>query len=571
MSLGTEQHQGGIDPITLAVVKGSLEQITDEMDTAYATASFSPIISDALDRASGIYDADTGEVIAQGSTGLPIFIGVMQYTVQAVVRDMRLRPGDVCIVNDPFAGGTHLMDVKMVMPYFTPDGQLLFYLANTGHWPDIGGMSPGGITSTATETFQEGIRIPPMLLCDKGVVNEQVVELILANIRGRPSDRRGDITAQLASLKLGAERLDGLVHRYGVDLLLRCVGEMNARAENLMRERIRSIPEGTYSAIDYMDNDGITDEPFAVDLDIVVSGGELTFDFSRCREQVDGPMNCPISSTMTACLIGIKHLFPDVPVNGGCLKPMTFRVPHGSFLDPTFPKPVAACTTEAPQRIIDVIFAALHPALPESIPAPAFSTGSLHAITGRHDGYQFAFFSYMGGGYGGSAQHDGLVNGATTISVAMAAGLEIQEQRFPIRYLEYSIREDSEGPGLHRGGPGTCAAIEFLGDKGKVSIMGDRARFGPGGSAGGSTAAPADHTMTLSGHQWRPPLGAKAENVPLRRGDVITMRTPGGGGWGPPGQRDRAAVEQDVRLGYISQERARQSYGLDIDHAARKG
>lgn len=568
MSLGTEPLEGGVDPITLAVIKGSLEQITDEMDTAYATASFSPIISDALDRASGIYDAGTGEVIAQGSTGLPIFIGVMQYTVQAVIREMQLRPGDVCIVNDPFTGGTHLMDVKMVMPYFGPDGRLLFYLANTGHWPDIGGMSPGGITSTATETFQEGIRIPPMLLCDNGVVNEQVVELILANIRGRPSDRRGDITAQLASLELGANRLDGLVRRYGVDLLLRCVGEMNVRAENLMRERIRSIPDGTYSAIDYMDNDGITDQPFAVDLDIVVSDGELTFDFSRCREEVDGPMNCPVSSTMTACLIGLKHLFPDVPVNGGCLKPLTFRIPAGSFLNPTFPKPVAACTTEAPQRIIDVIFTALDAALPERIPAPSFSTGSLHAITGRHDGYQFAFFSYMGGGYGGSAQHDGLVNGATTISVAMAAGLEIQEQRFPIRYLEYSIRENSEGAGLHRGGPGTCAAIEFLGDKGKVSIMGDRAKFGPSGSAGGSGAAPADHTMTLKGHQWHPPMGAKAENVPLRRGDVITMRTPGGGGWGSPDGRARAAIEYDVRLGYISQERARQSYGVDTDNAS---
>ncbi|MFE3280755.1 hydantoinase B/oxoprolinase family protein [Nocardia sp. NPDC059239] len=552
-----------LDPTTLAVLKGSLEQITDEMDSAYATAAFSPIISDALDRASGIYDGASGEVIAQGSTGLPIFIGVMQFTVQAVTSILDLEPGDVCIVNDPFTGGTHLMDVKLVAPYHGPDGEVLFYLANTGHWPDIGGMSPGGITSTATETYQEGVRVPPMLLCRGGVVNEELIELLLANIRGKPSDRRGDLAAQLAALRLGAGRLDELVNRFGVDLLRAAVGEMNQRAEALMRERIRAIPDGTYSAIDYMDNDGITDEPFAVDLDIVVSDGTMTFDFSRCREEVDGPMNCPISSTMTACLIGLKHIFPDIPVNGGCLRPLEFRVPEGSFLNPTFPKPVAACTTEAPQRIIDNIFTALADVVPNPVPAPCFSTGSLHAITGRDaEGYTFTFFASTGGGYGGSVRHDGLINGATTISVALTPGLELQEQRFPLRYRRYAIRENSEGPGVHRGGPGTEISIEFLADRGKVSVMGDRAKFGAPGAKGGGSGAPADHSLVLGGVEWRPPMGAKAENVPLRRGDVLHLRTPGGGGWGPAQDRDRAAVGRDIERGYITAARARTEYGL---------
>lgn len=550
-----------MDPITLAVIKGSLEQVADEMDSVYATASFSPIISDGLDRASGIYHGGSGEVIVQGSTGLPIFIGVMQFTVQAVQTRFRWQPGDVCIVNDPFAGGTHLMDIKLVAPYFDEDGELLFFLANTGHWPDIGGMSPGGITSTATETYQEGVRVPPMLLVRGGVVNEEVIELLLANIRGRESDRRGDLAAQIASLRLGADRLEGIVRRFGAEVILEATAELSTRSERLMRERIREIPDGTYSASDFMDNDGIDDSPVKVDVDVIVRGTELTFDFTRSSSEVDGPVNCPISSSKTACFIAIKHLFPDVPINGGCFTPISFEIPEGSFLHPRFPRPVASCTTEAPQRMIDVIFQALSQVLPH-VPAPAFSTGSLHAITGESgDGYQFAFFNYMGGGYGGSAREDGLINGATTISIAQAAGVEIQEQRFPVRYRQYAIRPDSEGPGEHRGGPGTCVEIELLAASGKASILGDRASFGPPGLKGGAAAEPSSHRYTLAGEEWIPPMGAKAENVRMRRGDTILLRTPGGGGWGDPLSRPRADVSRDVRLGYLTRERAAAEYG----------
>lgn len=550
-----------MDPITLAVIKGSLEQVADEMDSVYATAAFSPIISDGLDRASGIYHGRTGEVIVQGTTGLPIFIGVMQFTVQAVMGGFEWHRGDICVVNDPFAGGTHLMDVKLVAPYFGPDGDLLFFLANTGHWPDIGGMSPGGITSTATETYQEGVRIPPMLLASAGEVNEQLIDLILANVRGRPADRRGDLAAQIASLRLGADRLDEIVQRFGAEALLEATTELHSRSEQLMRERIREIPDGVYSARDVMDNDGITDTPFDVDVDVIVDGTELTFDFARTSKEVEGPLNCPISSSKTACLIAIKHLFPDVPINGGCFAPISFRIPEGSFLNPRFPRPVAACTTEAPQRVIDVIFTALSVVLPH-VPAPAFSTGSLHAITGQSgNGYQFAFFNYMGGGYGGSAVEDGLINGATTISIAQAAGVEIQEQRFPVRYRQYSIRPDSEGPGEHRGGPGTCVEIELLAETGKASVLGDRASFGPPGLKGGLTAETASHSFRLEGQTWMPPMGAKAENVRMQRGDSILLRTPGGGGWGDPLARPRESVGRDVALGYISPERARSAYG----------
>jgi len=542
-------------------VRGSLQQVTEEMDTAFASTAFSPVICDAWDRASGIYDS-SGDVVVQGVTGLPLFIGTMQFTVKAVLAVVEdIAPGDVFIVNDPYAGGTHLMDVKMVAPIFH-DAECILFLANTGHWPDVGGRSPGGFTTQSTDTFQEGVRIPPLRLIERGRVNSGLVELLLANVRGLPRDRRGDIEAQLNALALGARRLEEVIGRYGWNTIQRVIHELAARSERLMREHIAALPDGTYEASDFLDNDGIRPDPVRISLNLTIEGDEMHFDFSATDPPTLGPFNAPLSTTLTSCYIAVKHIFPEIPINAGCFRPLKFNVPATTLLNPTFPRPVAGCTTEVPQRIIDVVFQALVQAAPERVPASAFSTGSNYAIAGTDRvGAPFAFVNYTGGGYGGSAFEDGLINGATTISVARVASIEVLEQRFPVRYVRYGIREGSAGPGRHRGGFGTVVEVEMLCSEATFSLLGDRAHHAPRGALGGGPGAPARHTFFQSGIEWVPPSGAKVENLQLREGDRVLMETPGGGGFGDPSEREEARVAADIKAGYLTAELAAAQYG----------
>jgi hypothetical protein len=269
-----------IDPVTLAVIQNGLRQVASEMDLVHEKTSFSPVISEGFDRSNGIYDRTTGEVVAQGELGLPIFVGVMQFTTQAVIERRRdLEPGDVILVNDPYLGGTHLMDVKMVRPFYYR-GRLWCYLSNTGHWPDTGGMVPGGFSATATEIVQEGLRLPPVKLVRRGEICQDIIDIVLNNIRVA-EERIGDIRAQLGALSVGEKRLTQLLDRYGVETVDAAITELRAGSERLMRAHIDSIPDGTYSATAIVDSDGIVDRPLEVVLDMTVSGSDIHFDLSR--------------------------------------------------------------------------------------------------------------------------------------------------------------------------------------------------------------------------------------------------------------------------------------------------
>lgn len=551
------------DPTTLAVVQGSLQQVVEEMDAAFVATAFSPVISDAWDRASGIYDGRTGEVIVQGETGLPLFIATMQFTVQAVMAKMEEpRMGDIYIINDPYEGGTHLMDVRMVAPVFHQE-KLLLYVANTGHWPDIGGMAPGGWAASAREIYQEGVRIPPLLLRRDGETNHELLELLYANVRGRSGDRRGDVEAQLAALELGLRRLGSTVDRFGSEVVLSCVDEFSEQAERLTRERIQALPNGSFAAEDYLDNDGIEDRPVLIALDLTIDGDEMFFDFARSAEATQGPVNCPYPTTVTSCAIALKHLFPDIPINAGFLRPLHVKVPDGSVLNPSFPKPVSGSTTETPQRVIDVVLKVFLQIEPDLTLASCFSTGSNHAMAGTDpESGVFAFINFFGGGYGGSSRGNGLTNGATLLSVARTPSLEVMEQRFPIRFKRFAIREDSAGAGMLRGGFGIIAEFELVRGEATLNVFGDRTRLGPPGAIGGHAGLPARHTLLTSGEEWEPPMGAKVENVQMQPGDSLVIRTPGGGGFGDPRRRDPARVADDIRNGYISKEAAMTEYGV---------
>ncbi|MGD9471648.1 MAG: hydantoinase B/oxoprolinase family protein [Novosphingobium sp.] len=554
------------DPVTLAVVRGALEQITDEMDLHLIRAALSPIISETNDCAHGLYDAETGETIAQGSYGLPLFLASMQWTVQRVIAHARadggFREGDLWFVNDPYISGTHLNDVVLVKPVFV-DGELFALFANTGHWMDMGGAVPGGWAPSATEIHQEGLIIPPLKLCEEGRFNTALLRLIQANVR-LPGQLEGDLKAMMNVFSVGARGLDNLIARYGVATLRSCICEILDRSERQMRSYIADIPDGTYSFEDWFDNDGVDDVPLKVALSITVAGDSLRLDFAGTAEKAHGPMNISDGTTISMCLVAIKHIFPDVPVNGGAFRPISIAIPEPSILAARYPSPVGG-TTDVTQRVVDVVFGALAQAIPELVPAAPFGTTGVLTVTGKRPcdgGYFVAVYPYPGG-YGASAGSDGLVNGTPPSSMARFMSVEMSEHRYPVRFEYLAIRENSGGAGLHRGGCGTAYGIEALADC-TVSILGDRVDHAPFGIEGGGPAAANAVQLVIDGAEVIPPMRSKAEKLALKAGDRIRLASPGGGGFGDPAARPPAAIEEDLNNGLVTASDASGIYAASV-------
>ncbi len=553
-----------INPITLAVVKGGLEQIAEEMDLTLKRAAFSPTISEGHDRANGFYDMHTGDVIVQGFTGLPIFIGIMQYTTQAVIKEVKRRginPEDVFLVNDPYSGGTHLMDVRMVKPFFYR-GELFCYMANTGHWPDMGGSVPGGFGTKTTEIYQEGLRIPPVKLYDAGVLNEDILTILLANIRVA-EERYGDLEAHLAAFRVGERRLTHLLDKYSPETVRACITELYDRAEQQMRSCITDLPDGTYTYADFLDSDGVDNTPLRIELDLTVQGDEVTLDFSKSSPPCRGPMNSVIGTTMSACHVALKHTFPEVSLNAGCFRPIHIRAPTSTFLNASLPRPVAGCAAEVSQRIIDVVRGALALAIPEHMSAGVCGTVNNLTIGGDDpDRGPYVMYMFNGGGYGGFKGGDGLTYGCGTISVSKTQPIEVFEQRYPVLIRKYALREESGGAGQYRGGFGAIIETEFVQGEATASFIGDRGRFAPRGLQEGSDGAMCRVEIEQGSDTYIPEHLTKDDNVRLQPGDIIRLQTPGGGGYGSPLERDVERVARDVEMGYISRETARDTYGV---------
>ena len=558
-----------IDPVTLAVVRGSLEQIADEMDLHLIHAAISPIISETNDCANGIFHPTTGETIAQGRYGLPVFLAYMQFTVQKVIElanaEGGFKPGDMWIMNDTYLGGSHLQDVQIIAPVFA-DGELFAVMATTGHWMDMGGNVPGGWAPRATEIHQEGIIIPPIKLYEGGKLNTGIVSFIRANVR-LPNEIIGDMHAMANVFSVGSRGIEALVKRYGRQVLTDCLDEMIAYSERQMRSYIRDLPDGTYTWEDSLDNDGIVDEPLAVKVAVTVRGESMHFDFSGTGHKSRGPMNMSRNTTISSCFVAIKHIFPDVPVNGGTFRPITIHVPDGTLLAAEYP---AACGgyLEPMGRVIDVVFGALSQVMPEKAPAAFFGTIGVVAISGTHPrsgNYFVGVFPYPGG-YGGTKASDGLVNGTPPQSMANFMSLEMSEHRFPLRFDHFRLREDSGGAGWHRGGCGTEYGFTVWSDT-TLSVLGDRADHAPFGVCGGGSAQANRVELVSAGKTWTPELRSKIEKQPFAPGDAIRAASPGGGGWGDPLTRDLAAVELDLNRGLISRATAETAYGAVIAQA----
>lgn len=556
-----------IDPVTLAVLKGRLEQIADEMDATLYRSAFNPIIAEARDACHGLYHAETGATLVQGTTGLPIFVGAMAFAVKAVIdkvkREGGLEEGDIYLFNDPYEGGTHLNDFRLVQPIFR-NGKLFCWLASVGHWLDIGGNVPGGFNARATESFQEGVRIPPIKLASKGVINQDILAILAANSRV-PQSNYGDLNGQLNALDLGTKRLNELLDAYGNKIVLEALDAFTQRAETLMRETIAELPDGIYTFEDRLDNDGVVDEPLTIALDLTIKGDRMTLDFSRSSAPCAGPLNIARSTAVACCYVALKHVFTDVPANAGCLAPIEFIIPDTTLLGVSPPKPVGGYT-ETILRVIGVVFGALGQAMPERATAAPFGTINALSIAGhRSDGSRYVMFSFFGGGLGGNPETDGLNHGNNPISMATIPPAEILEASYPVMFTQWALRPDSAGAGLHRGGLGAIYEIEALSPTGAdVFLLGERGKFAPFGVNGGQPAALNQfHWQTDEGEKT-PPMASKITDVKIKQGRRVRLETPGGGGWGSPLTRDPVRVARDVGLGYVSAEAARTAYKVIV-------
>ena len=560
-----------IDPITLSVIQAGLQQVCDEMDLSFSRAAFSPVIAEANDRSDGIYSAIDGSLIAQGIGGLPVFVGTMQYSTRTLIERInngltaKPMPDDIYIVNDPYLGGTHLMDVRFAKPHFR-NGKIFCWLSNTGHWPDTGGSVPGGFSASATCVEQEGLRLPPVRLFKQGQLDEEIYAIICSNIR--VADQRiGDVKAQAAALMVGEKRLNEILERYGEETVEAAIDELRIRAATQMRNAISQIKDGCYRSLAYVDSDGVVNEPLEIRLAITKAADELTFDFTGSSAPCKGPMNSVLATTLSSVYLAMRHIFPDIPISAGAFEPLKVIRPEGTFLDAQYPRPVSGCAAEVSQRIAEAVFAALVVPLPDIVSAAPAGTSGNFALGGNdpHKNRDYVMYQLSGGGYGGNADHDGLSNGCSTIGISKAPPVEIMEQAFPVLYHRYALREGSAGPGKYRGGFGLDYELELRRGNATASFVMDHGRFGPQGALGGSDGEPNKVTIYQSGKSYMPEHLSKEQDIPLFPGDRVHVQTPGGGGYGLPFERDCDGVWEDVKLGRFTIDQAQNLFGVAID------
>ncbi|WP_347841857.1 hydantoinase B/oxoprolinase family protein [Planktomarina sp.] len=553
-----------IDPITLSVLAGRMEQIADEMDATLFRAAFNPIIAEAHDASHGLYHAVSGDTLVQGKSGLPIFVGVMSFAVKAVIekaaKDGDLQDGDIYIFNDAHIGGTHLSDMRLVRPYYHA-GKLFCYLASVGHWHDVGGAVPGNYNPAATDVFQEAFNLPPVKLARAGKVNQDIIDILMRNTR-LPQSAMGDLNGQLGALDLGVKRMDELLDEYGGVTITAALEALGHRAEALMRSELTELPDGRWEAEDYLDNDGINDAPLKIRIALEIKDDTMLLDFTGSAPQCAGPVNIALPTAVATAYVAIKHIFPALPANAGVMRPIEVVVPEDSLLAAKFPAPTGGYT-ETILRMIDVVFSAFAQAAPERVVANAYGTINALSIAGkRKNGQPWVMFSFYGGGHGGSIETDGLNHGNAPISTATVPPMEILEAAYPVMFRTWALRPDSAGAGAHRGGLGAIYEIEVIEENGaEAFLFGERGCFAPKGIAGGGDAALNVFQYEQDDGWHSPPLTSKMRGITLKAGQAVRLQTPGGGGYGRADDRSHEAIARDVARGLMSDVEADAVYG----------
>jgi N-methylhydantoinase B len=503
------------------------------MGASLRRASFSPNIKERRDYSCALFDA-SGVAVALGDH-MPVHLGAMPMSVEAALEEIgALDPGDVVILNDPFRGGTHLPDITLISAVFS-SGTLLGYVASRAHHSDVGGMSPGSMP-LAREIFQEGIRIPPVRLFRRGVRNEDLWEALLANVR-TPVERGGDLDAQLAALHTGESRLLEMVERRGKVEVLTAMQSLIGYADRLVAAGLRKLPDGLYEAEDFMDDDGFGSGPVPIRLKMAVTGEKVVLDFTGTAAQTQGGINAVAAITASATRYVVRCMVEallgtPLPAGGGSMSAVELRLPPNSLVNASPPASVAAGNVETSQRITDVLLQAFGKALPHL--APALSQGTMNNTTvGGLDprtGRPFAYYETVGGGLGGAPQGPGLSGVHSHMSNSLNTPIEALEHAYPFRVAGYSIRRGSGGTGAHRGGDGLRRDIQLL-TPGRVTLLSERRTRGPRGAEGGGDGSPGENILIRDGVEERLPGKVTFDAL---KGDIVSVRTPGGGGWGPP-------------------------------------
>jgi N-methylhydantoinase B len=543
-----------IDPVRIEVFKNIFSAIAEEMGAVLRKASFSSNIKERRDFSCAIFDGN-GRMIAQAAH-IPVHLGSMPLSVASAIKkhtknENFLAPGDTIILNDPFLGGTHLPDITLVTPVFIDNKKIIrnssstnllsnlctkpfAYVASRAHHADVGGITPGSMP-IAREIYQEGLIIPPIKLVSGGKLNNEVFDLILANVR-TPEERSGDLRAQIGANQRGVNLLNDLIHRYDKNEVGKYMQALLDYAERMTRNLISELPNGSFSFKDFLDNNGITDEKIPIAVTITINNDTATVDFTGSADQQDGSINAVYAITLSAVNYVFRSLVGlEIPNNNGCLVPINIIAPLGTVVNAVHPAPVAGGNVETSQRIVDVLLGALFNACPDRIPAASQGTmnnvsiGGWDSIRGRY----FTYYETIGGGTGASSNNDGASAIHSHMTNTLNTPIEALEYTFPIQVNRYEVRKKSGGNGFHIGGDGIIREIKVMTDA-QVTLLTERRTTSPYGLAGGEPGATGENILI---HGTKEVLLPSKGSFFISKGDVLSIRTPGGGGYGSIDER----------------------------------
>lgn len=556
----------------LELIRESLVAVVNEMRANVIRSSYSSIIYEGHDFSCALVTAD-GRLVAQGDADNPIHIFAVPYSTVEVVREFAgdIHEGDIFLHNDPYTGGTHLNDILMLYPVFH-DGRLALFAETRCHWGDVGGMTPGSLSGRVTEIYQEGLRIVPTRICERGRMNEAYLTLLLDNMRIR-DERRGDFNTMLGASRKAAEHIGRLFRRFDGARFLDAVEELIVRSEAVMRGRIAQIPDGTYYAEGYLDSNGHSPEPLLGRLKLTISGDRLVADFTGSSQQTGGPTNVGPAMALNAVASLVKsYLDPQTPVNHGSFNPLQVINPPGSFLNATLPAPCGGMV-ECRALMIGLMVSALGQAVPDRLVGDLKGGANHVYMSGPRPGRAgdkagiFLLYEYPAGGTGATREADGnhVVRAYPEGDFNVVQAAEIAEMQCPVRIEQYGLRQDSCGDGANRGGCGMRRDVRILADGASLSVLADHAVIPPFGVAGGFSGAANRFVVIRDGETIEPsPVQGKVGGFKLLKGDIVRMESSGGGGYGDPLSRDPQRVARDVFLGYLSAERAAERYGVVV-------
>jgi len=515
-----------VDPVLLEVFKNKLSSIAEEMGVLLQRTSFSPNIKERKDFSCAVFDRK-GNLVAQAAH-IPVHLGSMPLSVRSVVESIKFEEGDMVALNDPYRGGTHLPDITVIAPVFI-EGEPVFFVANRAHHADVGGISSGSMP-LSNSIFQEGIIIPPVKILKKGEIDREILSIIKVNTR-TPEEREGDFLAQISANLTGIKRLKELVGRYSLKTVSFYMDALNKYSEKIMRNKIKQIPDGVYGFTDYMEDDGMGNKDIKISVKVKIENDEVVVDFSESDRQTEGSINAVRAITVSAVYYVFRSLIDkDIPTNSGCFKPIKVITKRGTVVDCTHPSAVSAGNVETSQRIVDVVLGALSKALPEEIPAA--SQGTMNNITiggiNPETGKPFTYYETIGGGMGAFSGGDGESAVQSHMTNTLNTPVEALEFEYPFLVERYSIRKNSGGNGLFRGGDGIVRSIKLLTDA-EVTVISERRKIPPYGLFGGEAG---EVGRNIVFHRKKKIIESSKFHRKLKKGDIITIETPGGGGYG---------------------------------------